>query len=82
MTEPNQRIINEKGEEHRNYFTVGQLAAYCNVTPRTVRRWLANGDIVPASKKTGNGWNLWSPEEAKNILDWWLSRAGRRVVDA
>lgn len=68
------RIDAEKGEQFRNHFTAGQLAAFLNVTTRTVRRWVADDVIPQPAARSGNGWNLWTPEQAAKILDWRLGK--------
>lgn len=70
----NTRVDVEKGDDYRNHFTVGQLAAYLNVTTRTVRRWVSEGKIPQPADRSPTGWSLWTPDQARQILDWRLGR--------
>lgn len=71
-------LANGKPQALRNHRTVSELAEYVGVSARTVERWAANGDIPEPAAVTEQGWKLWSPQQASNILDEQIRKRTRR----
>lgn len=55
-------------QEKSGHYTVSELATFVGVSPRTIRRWLSCGNIPKPAKIASNGYNLWTPTQARKIL--------------
>lgn len=63
----NERLAYIKGE-YRNHSTRAELARVLGVHPQTVKRWWKDGTIPPPDATARNGWNLWSPEQVRRMI--------------
>lgn len=62
-----------KPEGLESYRSVSELAAYTNVSSRTIERWWKEGHI-PETLKTNDGMKLWSPDAAQKVLEYRMLR--------
>ena len=60
----------EKGPGLEKHMLPSELAAYLGTTTRTVRRWMHNPTFPKPSTRNDKGFKLWSPDEAKEALEW------------
>ena len=47
---------------------MGEVAAFLGQHPNTVRRWVKQGRYPQAADVTPNGWAIWSPKQAGEML--------------
>lgn len=64
----------EKGTGYEKHMLPAELASYLGTTTRTVRRWMHNPTFPKPSARNAKGFKLWSPDEAKECLEWVLKR--------
>ena len=50
----------------RSFFTTGDAAKACKVTPGAVRLWEKIGKLIPAAKTVG-GFSLFAPTDVERI---------------
>ena len=67
------RLAGIKGP-FQNYSTRAELAAALGVHPQTIKRWRAEGKIPDGEERGTNGWQLWSPEQVRRIIQWRTNR--------
>ena len=65
--------MSEFSEERQGHYTAAELARYVGVHVRTLRRWVAKGKIPKPACRADNGYGLWTPEQAREVLRWRLS---------
>jgi len=57
--------------------SMGEIAKYCNVSSWTVNQWRVTGKIpAPVVDEYGN--RLWTVSQARQIMQWWATRATPR----
>jgi len=54
--------------ERKGHYTLSELARHVGVSQRTMQRWLSQGKIPKAAKIASNGYQLWTPEQARQVL--------------
>jgi hypothetical protein len=59
-----------KPEGYEGHYSVADLAKYVGVTPRTIERWYVSQKIpAPAATTVPGGMKLWSPAQARKVLE-------------
>jgi len=49
------------------YFTSGQVAKQLRVSVSTLKRWIAQEEILPRETRNASGWMLFSREDMDNL---------------
>jgi excisionase family DNA binding protein len=62
-------LANGKPEGCEGYRTVAELAEYVGFNVRTIERWAAAGRIPAPERTSRQGWKLWSPTQAIEVLE-------------
>lgn len=55
-------------KEHKNTYTMAELAHYLGVRRQTIKNWVHRGIIPDAELRSDSGWRLWTNHQARTIM--------------
>jgi DNA-binding transcriptional MerR regulator len=51
----------------QEYFTTGQVAQQLRISVSTLKRWVAQGSVIPRETRNATGWMLFSQDDLDNL---------------